>query len=297
MARKKNEPVDLPVDDQLSPDAVSGIVESAQQAIEHSEQVLAQYGDGLPYHRRLYIDKARSHMARSAEEMLAAGRCLIVLKEHEPHGEWLHVLDELSLDHTLAKRMMQAAVKFSNGATSHHLIEAAGNKSKLFELMALDNEELEALNEGGTVMGLTLDDIDRMPVSELRKTLRDAKEQDQAKDRLLADKSAQIDRLATDLTRAQKRIRTLTTEEADKELRQQAALVAYEAEVAVAGNLREVCNTMLEHAEQSGADYRPFLANMIRHLETQLAALRDEFALPEADGAEAFAFLAELPEG
>jgi hypothetical protein len=94
------------------------------------------------------------------------------------------------------------------------------------------------------------------------------------------------------LQRALKRIKTLSVEEADKELRKEAALVAFEAEVAISGNLREVCNTMLDHAEQhGGTDCRPFLASMVRHIETQLAALRDEFALPDAEGMEEFAFL------
>lgn len=94
-----------------------------------------------------------------------------------------------------------------------------------------------------------------------------------------------------DLQKAVRRIKTLSAEEADKELRQEAALVAYEAEVAVNGNLRAVCSTLIEHAEQSGTDYRPFLASMVRHLETQLSALRDEFMLPDAEGAEEFPWI------
>jgi hypothetical protein len=97
------------------------------------------------------------------------------------------------------------------------------------------------------------------------------------------------------LQRALRRIKTQTAEEADKELRQEAALVAYEAEVAVTGNLRAVCTTMLDHAEQSGTDYRPFLASMVRHLEIQLAAIRDEFVLPDAEGAEEFSWLGSDP--
>ena len=60
---------------------------------------------------------------RSADEMLAAGRALLVVREHIHHGEWNEFLDRLSIDRTLAKRMQQAALKFSNGATSHHLLK------------------------------------------------------------------------------------------------------------------------------------------------------------------------------
>lgn len=131
---------------------------------------------------------------------------------------------------------------------------------------------------------------------ELTKALDDARADHEAQGEVLARKSRELDDTRMELEKARRRINTLTAEEADKELRTQAALVAYEAEVAVNANLREVCSTMLEHAERHGTDHRPFLASMVRHLESQLAAIRDEFALP--DGVEDFAFLtAELELG
>ena len=50
--------------------------------------------------------------------------------------------------------MSQAALKFSNASTSTHLI-AAGNKSKLIELLVLDDDQVAELNDGGTVAGIT----------------------------------------------------------------------------------------------------------------------------------------------
>lgn len=54
--------------------------------------------------------------------------------------------------------------------------------------MVLDNEELDELADGGTVAGLTLDDVDRMSVRELRQALREARETNAAQQRVLADK-------------------------------------------------------------------------------------------------------------
>lgn len=113
----------------------------------------------------------------------------------------------------------------------------------------------------------------------------------EATQRMLDEEKTSHQESKLSLQRALRRIKTLSAEEADKELRQEAALVAYEAEVAVNGNLRAVCSTLIEHAEQSGTDYRPFLASMVRHLETQLSALRDEFMLPDAEGAEEFPWI------
>jgi len=174
---------------------------------EHQGVILAQYGDGLPYDRLRYVDKCRYHMARSAEEALEVGRCLIVMKECEGHGEWIPLLDDLGLGQRTAQKMMQATVRFSNASSTTHLIESAKSKTKLLELMVLDDEELSALNDGESVRGIQLDDVERMSVSELRRALRQTRADKEAevakakatvsselaaKDKLLADKSRRI---------------------------------------------------------------------------------------------------------
>lgn len=180
----------------------------------HQQNVLAQYGDGQPYERNRYIDRCRYHMARSAEEALEVGRCLIVMRECEGHGGWLPMLDELGLGQRTAQKMMQVTVRFSNASSTTHLIEAAKSKTKLLELMVLDDAELTALNDGETVLGLTLDDVERMSVSELRAQLRMARaSNDQvaaeaaahastmlaAKDKVIASKSQRISELVEQL--------------------------------------------------------------------------------------------------
>ena len=54
--------------------------------------------------------------------------------------------------------------------------------------MLEDDEELAQLADGGTVAGLTLDDVDRMSVRELCQSLREARETNAAQQRVLADK-------------------------------------------------------------------------------------------------------------
>lgn len=291
MARKKNDNEPEIVSDSLPQEVVKAVEERHNAADEHSALVVGQFGDGLPYSRVHYMAKCQSHLARSAEEAMHAGRCLVVMKEHERHGEWINILDQIGLDRTLAHRMMQAAIKLSNVATSRHLVEAAKSKSKLFELMVLDDEQLEQLGDGDTVMGLALDDIERMSVSQLRAALRESKEQAQAKDQILADKNARIDDLSSQLAKAKRRIKTMAADEAEKELRKEAASVAFGAEVSLTRDLREVCTTMLDFAEQSGTDYRGYLAGMIRHLELKLIDLRQEFDLPDDANPEDFSWM------
>lgn len=77
---------------------------------EHSAEVMAQFGDGLPYDRIRVVNEARFYMAQSAEAMLEAGKRLIVLKEHEPHGEFEQLLrEQLGIPERTAQRMMQAS--------------------------------------------------------------------------------------------------------------------------------------------------------------------------------------------
>jgi hypothetical protein len=206
MARKPTV-TELPehiVTDADTPD-LPALAEASRELHIRSVAVSQQYGDGQPYDRHRYIDKCRYHMTRSAEEALEVGRALLVMKEHEPHGEWLRILDDLGVASRLAQRMMQAAIKFSNASTSTHLLEAAKSKSKLFELMVLDDEDLEALAEGGTVAGLQLDDVDRMSVSELRAAIRQARkrygEDMEIKDKQIAAKNLKLDELDAELTK------------------------------------------------------------------------------------------------
>ncbi|EPV0536254.1 DUF3102 domain-containing protein, partial [Pseudomonas aeruginosa] len=80
---------------------------------EHSAEVMAQFGDGLPYDRIRVVNEARFYMAQSAEAMLEAGKRLIVLKEHEPHGEFEQLLrEQLGIPERTAQRMMQASLRF-----------------------------------------------------------------------------------------------------------------------------------------------------------------------------------------
>lgn len=298
MARTKTKGTEVATES-LPAEVVARVESEDAAARDHSELIIQQFGDGQPYERGRVISEAKFYMAQSAEAMLEAGKRLILIKEHEPHGEFIQIVEQqLGIHERAARRMMGAAIKFmSPKLEAKRTTLSVLGKAKLFELVSEDDDDLAALTEGGTVAGLTLDEVDRMSVRELRAALRDAKEKDEAKDQILQDRSARIDQLSQEMSRLRRRINKLTADEAEKELRKQAAEIAFEAEVAVTGNLREVCNTMIEHAEKSGSDYRPFLGGVIRHLELQLAALRDEFALPDADGAEAFAFLADDAQG
>lgn len=204
MPRTKT-PVPVPLDESfIDNDRLAQDVTAVDQLAARLHEVDAAFGDGLPYDRERVVNETRFYMAQSAEAMLEAGKRLILIKENEPHGEFTRIIEErLGLAPQVARRMMQASIKFLGadlGGAKRSALSVLG-KTKLYELMVLDDEELDELAEGGTVAGLVKDDVDRMTSRELRIALRQARADAEAKARVLADKNAKIDELATRLER------------------------------------------------------------------------------------------------
>ncbi len=140
-------------------------------------------------------DEIRFYQRRTIEACLELGKRLLLLKELTPHGEFKQRIELLGIQYRMAAKFMAATLKFSK-VNSSSLLTAAGTQTKLLELVMLDDGEIEALENGETVRGVTLDEIETMTVSELKKALRDARENDEAKARLLAEKNNKIDELS-----------------------------------------------------------------------------------------------------
>jgi Rha family phage regulatory protein len=109
---------------------------------------------------------------QSVENVISLGQQLIALKESKRHGEWGGELKRLNIDESLAKKMRNAAERFSNQPALTVLLNAVPNKSILFELLSLEDDELIELSEGGVVSGLRLGDIVNMNVKQLRRALQ-----------------------------------------------------------------------------------------------------------------------------
>lgn len=150
-------------------------------------------------------EEIRFYQRRTVEAVLETGKRLVILKELAGHGEFLKSLERLDIASRAAQRLMQATIKFSNASTSTLLALPNLNESKMIELLVLDEGEIEALDQGDTVRGVKLDDIDCMSVSELRRALRTSKADHAAeladKDRVIAQKSNKIDELVEDKNR------------------------------------------------------------------------------------------------
>ncbi|PPD36769.1 MAG: hypothetical protein CTY18_03005 [Methylomonas sp.] len=171
-------------------EANENAVAVAKQVGYEGEMTIGALEDGIRFYQR-----------RTVEDVLQLGKYLLMLKELSAHGEFQKRVELLGMAYHTAKKFMAATLKFSKGSPATLL--AAGNQKKLLELLTLDDAEIKELESGETVRGLVLDDIETMSASELRRALREAKDDKIAKDKVIADKSAELDRRAIEIKKLQ----------------------------------------------------------------------------------------------
>lgn len=179
--------------------AASELVLYEEQLAENTRQVAQRLHYEGPLHPDLLEHGIRTELRRSVEACLAVGAMLVLIREQTPQGEFMQRLERLGIEERVARRFMQTSIKLAN--TSQRMREAIGSQSKAFELLVLDTEEIAALDEGGTVRGVTVDKIAAMGVREARLALREGEATLKAKDKLLKKKNAKIDQLSEQLER------------------------------------------------------------------------------------------------
>ncbi|EBU1221929.1 TPA: DUF3102 domain-containing protein [Salmonella enterica subsp. enterica serovar Java] len=274
MARK---PTPLQVIDPIDGDIPDNLNVELNEIARHRMAIMEQFGEGLPYERTRIIHEAKFYMAQSAEAMLEAGKRLVILKENEPHGDFIEIVEsQLSLSKRTAQVMMQASLKYlSPKLESKAQALALLGKTKLFELMTENDEELAALADGGTIADLTLDDIDRMTTRELRKALRESKEDLAASRKLNAEKSQEINELKETKFRTvdpdgviQKWIHDFG-EDHEKFLRTFISTVPFFFQ-----KLEDDYNTR-------GVSHMGLMAGLLHDIEREIASVRAQFDIPE----------------
>ncbi|ENA4396862.1 DUF3102 domain-containing protein [Escherichia coli] len=279
MGRTKSQPVELVEDAPLT----DGLSVNLNAMSEHRLEIMQQFGDGLPYERDRIVHETRFYMAQSAEAMLEAGKRLVILKENEPHGDFIDIVEsQLSLSKRTAQVMMQASLKYlSPKLEPKAQALALLGKTKLFELMTEDDEDLVELADGGTIAGMSLDDIDRMTSRELKAALREARETNAAQQRVLADKNEKIDSLSTKLEK-KSRIQPPKPDEEVKKMRAEVTALAVEAESAIAVRLSSAFETLCAYCAENMIDTpRDFMAGLVCQLESTARSLRSTFDLPD----------------
>lgn len=232
-----------------------------------------------------------ANMRRSVEACLEVGRGLQVLKAACQHGEFIGRLDALGIEARVAQKFMATAARFSNAASTP-LLTAAGNQTKLFELLVLDDEQLEELELTGQTGELDLDDVATMSVKELRAALRkeraDAKAEQAAVDKRLQVVSKQRD----DAEARAARIAVAAPDEELAELQKESVGIMNDALGAIRGDMRNALVALQNHSEDNGI----FMAGLVGQLQADLQALREEFNLPDTSSAALAQLAAETAQ-
>ena len=253
---------------------------NSNQVAMHSLMVMEQWGNGEAYNEDRWIERGRQAMRQTVEGMFELGRVLIVLKEHMTWEKFADVCEVFGMSVRAAQQLTQATRRFATPQmqkAQSKLMELG--KSKLLELLVEEDETLTELADGGEVNGMTLDDVDRMTVRELRAALRESRETAEAKDKIIADKNKKVDELAEKLAKKQTG-KEPSPEDVGSELTMQLSSL----EVATRSDLSrfaEVFEQMLAHGEANGYDHRPQMVAAINQIIRDAETLRERFTLPQ----------------
>ncbi len=205
-----------------------------------------QFPVDMPYHLDLYVTAIRQDAAESAQRLLRIGHMLIDIREREPRAVYAVAVERAGLSPRFALRAMQAAMKLAD----KHAIQQLG-VSKALELLSEDDDTLDGLEDGGTVAGLTLDEIDRMSVRELRATLRTERAARNDEKAAEADIVRRKDERINALMRDKRRVERSAAREQAGELLEQLDRVSVEVATNVK-TLRDTASAIRAVYEEAG---------------------------------------------
>jgi len=185
-------------------EALDAAGRAATEHGQHLALVEAQFGVDIPYNLDLYVSAIRQRAIESAQRLIEIGRMLLIMRERETRDAFLQAVERSGLALRFAQRAMQAAVKLQDRSAIQRL-----GVAKALELVAEDDDSLDALESGGTIAGLTLDEIDRMSLREARAALRKERaeraEEKEADEEIIRQKDQRINKLSRRATRSSQR--------------------------------------------------------------------------------------------
>lgn len=244
----------------------------------HSIQVMEQWGNGEIYNEATWVERGRQAVAKTMEGMFELGKALIVLKEHMTWEKFADVCEIFGISVRTAQQLTQATKRFATPQMqkAQPKLMALG-KSKLLELLVEEDRTLIELADGEEVKGMTLDDVDRMTVRELRVALREAREDNQAKKDVIDQKTAKIDELAEKLNKKKR------TEPKPADVANELSTQLTNCELSVRSQinqLTDIFDGLMAHKEAHGLDHSAKMVGVINQLILDCEALRCRYALP-----------------
>lgn len=228
-------------------------------------------------------DEIRFYQRRTVEAILETGKRLLVLKELTPHGEFTRRVEMLGFSGPTARRFMQAATKTAKSLNLSVLSTQVKSASAFLELVTHDDDVLENLAE--------MDDVEKMSASQLRAALRESRAEKSAVEGVVETKNKVIDRLYLE----QQRIQKLPSNKLLLDLQREATTIMNDALGAVRGGLRQALMA-LNDVPEGAPSQAVFMAGLVGQVAADLAALREEFNLPDVSNAADAALAADVAQ-
>lgn len=145
------------------------VISEAELAEENKLAIIDKtYGSGVPYSKERIVSEISFFSEHAFKSAVEVGKRLILLKEHEPKGEFLKALENIGYNERTAQENMQIVKALGDDFEAFMKI----GKSKTLALIFLKKQELQELSDGGEVYGVTLDDVEKMSTTEVRKKMR-----------------------------------------------------------------------------------------------------------------------------
>lgn len=267
----------------LLPEAEQNVID-AQHAVTGALDATRALAVQMGYQGALTVgaleDEIRFYQRRTVEAILETGKRLLLLKEMTPHGEFKERVELLGFHIKTAQRFMLAAAKSTKNDKLSFLSTQVKSASAFLELVTHDDDVLENFAE--------MDDIERMSASEVRAALREAKAELGAKDKVLSDKNAANDRLRAQL----KRVADLPADEELAATQAESTAAMNDALGAIRGRVR----LALVAVRSKDGDHTVFMAGLVGQLTAELAALREEFDLPDVSNAAQQQLVSEMAQ-
>ena len=178
--------------------------QTTELSVSEHAQKLGHLALSLGYDGSLTVgaleDEIRFYQQRTVEACMELGKRLLIMKEMTPHGEFEKRIEILGFSPRMARKFMSAVLKFSN-RNSNTVLTVTKSQTKLLELVVLDDDELDVIEQGGSIGDVSLDTIETMSVRELKKALRDAKADIEAKEQVIKAKDQEKNKILEENTR------------------------------------------------------------------------------------------------
>ncbi len=268
-------------------------IEAAQDASVALQNDVEALATQLGYDGHLTVgtleDEIRFFQRRTVEAIVETGKRLLLLKKMTGHGNSCQIgansdfdtrVELLGFSRRTAYRFMAAAQKTSKSAKLAHLTIQTKNGSAFLELITHDDDVIENL--------AAMDKFECMSASQVRAAARELVAEKEATDKLLENKNKQIDKLSRHIAKA-------TPDQVLLELQKEATGFTNESLTCVQGQLRQAFMAIKTHGDGT-ADHTLFMAGLLGQVQAEVAALRDEFNLPDISRARDQELAAEMAQ-